>query len=559
MSSKVYVCVCLTTVLMGFTAKANEPRTAKPADGTVRVAGIVLKWLRADKQANYLRAETMIREAARNGAQIVCTTECFLDGYAIADKSIPLEKYRALGEAIPDGPYFKRLSRLADELNIHLVAGMLEADGERRFNTAVMIGPDGKLVGRYHKQQLGHEAVRNTAGKVSSVFKTDRANIGMMICADRRYPKLVGRFRKRGADFLICPSGGMFGPARNDPIVQARSRENRRYIIFVHPAEFLVTGPDGSIVRRTILGKKLLIAANEVGTPADSKRVFYFDLPLAPAKQAPKSARSQLDILLRGGTVIDGTGKPQWAPKRQFGFTDNRYMFNRGHWKQFEDTPQGPRVKARKNGAPSYDVKGADEKSFATDWLSDKTIKYIDEHKDEPFCFMLSIPDPHGPDAVRAPYDTMFDDAEVRKPRTFDKDAKSAPSWAAPQPKCHYKMAQYHGMIKCIDDNVGRITKHLGKLGILDNTILIFTADHGDMRGEHRRQNKGVPLEASAKVPFVIRYPKAIKGGLRVDQVVNTVDFLPSMLAIMKVKTAGREEGRDCSALLTTEIGRAHV
>lgn len=249
---------------------------------------------------------------------------------------------------------------------------------------------------------------------------------------------------------------------------------------------------------------------------------------------------------------LDGTGKPQWAPKRQFGFTDNRYMINRGHWKQFEDTPQGPRVKARKNGAPSYDVKGADEKSFATDWLSDKTIKYIDEHKDEPFCFMLSIPDPHGPDTVRAPYDTMFDDAEVRKPRTFDKDAKSAPSWAAPQPKCHYKMAQYHGMIKCIDDNVGRITKHLGKLGILDNTILIFTADHGDMRGEHRRQNKGVPLEASAKVPFVIRYPKAIKGGLRVDQVVNTVDFLPSMLAIMKVKTAGREEGRDCSALLTT-------
>ncbi|MHC4463503.1 MAG: sulfatase-like hydrolase/transferase, partial [Planctomycetota bacterium] len=43
---------------------------------------------------------------------------------------------------------------------------------------------------------------------------------------------------------------------------------------------------------------------------------------------------------------LDGTGKPQWAPERKFGFTDNRYMFNRGHWKQLEDTPQGPRVEA---------------------------------------------------------------------------------------------------------------------------------------------------------------------------------------------------------------------
>ncbi|MFQ5811072.1 MAG: sulfatase-like hydrolase/transferase, partial [Armatimonadota bacterium] len=42
---------------------------------------------------------------------------------------------------------------------------------------------------------------------------------------------------------------------------------------------------------------------------------------------------------------LDGTGKPQWAPERQFGFADNRYMFNRGHWKQMEDTPAGPRVK----------------------------------------------------------------------------------------------------------------------------------------------------------------------------------------------------------------------
>lgn len=76
---------------------------------TVRVAGIVLKWVRGDKDANFRRVEPLIREAAQNGATIVCTTECFLDGYAIADKSIPLDVYRSLGEKVPDGPYFQRL------------------------------------------------------------------------------------------------------------------------------------------------------------------------------------------------------------------------------------------------------------------------------------------------------------------------------------------------------------------------------------------------------------------------------------------------------------------
>jgi predicted amidohydrolase len=253
---------------------------------SVRVSGIVLKWIRGDKETNYRRIEPMIREAAANGAEIVVTTECFLDGYAIADKSIPLEQYRALGEPIPTGKYFERLARLADELNIHLTAGMLEADGDLRYNTTVIIGPDGKLTGKYRKQFLEHEAVRNTPGHTSSVHETPFGNVGVMICADRRDENIVRRFFDNGADFLICPSGGMFGPSRNDPILQARSRENKTHIVFVHPAEFLVTGPDGAILDRTILGDSLLIAPEEAGGAKDQNRVFYFDLPLRRDQQS---------------------------------------------------------------------------------------------------------------------------------------------------------------------------------------------------------------------------------------------------------------------------------
>jgi predicted amidohydrolase len=259
-----------------FSVRAEEASPPK----TVRVAGIVLKWLRTDKEANYRRAERLIREAAAGGARIVCTTECFLDGYAIADKSIPLETYRALGEPIPDGSYFRRLCDLAKELHIYLIAGMAEADGDARYNTAALIGPNGALVGKYHKQRLDHEAVRNVSGGQSSVFPTEFGKVGVMICADRRFPEVVKGFCSNGADFLICPSGGMFGPKSNDPILQARSKENGKHIVFVHPAEFLVTAPDGSITQQTVLGDKLFIPPDEVGKESDSQRVFYFDLPL---------------------------------------------------------------------------------------------------------------------------------------------------------------------------------------------------------------------------------------------------------------------------------------
>lgn len=245
----------------------------------LRVAGIVAKWVRGDKEANYRRIEPMIREAAKNGAKIICTTECFLDGYAVADKSIPLKEYLALGEPIPEGAYFQKLQSLAKELRVQIIAGMLEADEKKRFNTAVVISPDGKLIGKYRKQHLGHESVRNTPGNKSSVFTTPHGKVGVMICADRRFPNIVNGFIDNGADLLLCPSGGMFGPKKNDPILQARSQETKRYIVFVHPAEFLVTAPDGSIASRTILGDRLLVSPDEIGKKADINRVFYFDLP----------------------------------------------------------------------------------------------------------------------------------------------------------------------------------------------------------------------------------------------------------------------------------------
>jgi len=254
---------------------------------------------------------------------------------------------------------------------------------------------------------------------------------------------------------------------------------------------------------------------------------------------------------------LDGQGKPQWGPERKFGFRDNRFMFNRGHWKRMEDTPDGPRVAARnQRGQPSYDVEGADEESFTTDWLADKAIDFIRANREGPFCYMVSIPDPHGPNTVRPPYDTMFADVKVPIPATLHKTEEQTPKWAAKDKKVSEKnlariMPAYYGMVKCIDDNVGRMLQALRENDLAEDTIVVFTADHGDLCGEHGRLNKGVPYEGSAKIPFVIYYPEKIRPGTVIDEALSCVDFLPTIIRLMGQKTAGKEEGRDASALFT--------
>ncbi|MFZ5831232.1 MAG: sulfatase [Planctomycetota bacterium] len=253
---------------------------------------------------------------------------------------------------------------------------------------------------------------------------------------------------------------------------------------------------------------------------------------------------------------LDGDAKPGWTPARQFGFADNLYMFNRGHWKQLADTPAGPKVKAvDAKGNPSYDVKGADAESFTTDFLTDKTVEFIRKNARQPFCYMVSIPDPHGPNTVRPPYDTMFDHLKFEQPKTAALEAENMPNWGttAPDKFSPKQMSLYFGMVKCIDDNVGRILAALEKEGIFDRTIVVFTADHGDMCGEHGRHNKGIPLESSARIPFVIRFPAKINPGTVVRPMLGTVDFKPTILSLMGLKSDESVQGRDASRLFLPE------
>jgi arylsulfatase A-like enzyme len=249
---------------------------------------------------------------------------------------------------------------------------------------------------------------------------------------------------------------------------------------------------------------------------------------------------------------LDGSAKPGWAPKRKFGFEDNRYMFNRGHWKKLDIGKEGPFVAARSaDDQPTYGVDGADETTFATDFLADRTIDFIHANKDKPFCYMVSIPDPHGPNTVRPPYDTMFDPAPFRQPLSALAKGNRLPSFAtvAQDQFNAQQMAKYFGMVKCIDDNIGRIRATLKQLEIDQDTIIVFTSDHGDMCGELGRHNKGIPCEGSARIPFLLRAPGIVPCGTVLHEAMGTVDFKPTLLNLLETPAKQKSQGRDLSQL----------
>ena len=102
-------------------------------------------------------------------------------------------------------------------------------------------------------------------------------------------------------------------------------------------------------------------------------------------------------------------------------------------------------------------------------------------------------------------------------------------------PDWQYDMQQYYGMVKCVDFNIGKLTDAIKDTGIDEDTIIVFTSDHGDLLFEHGKLNKGEPFETSAGIPFLIRHPGTIPAGKIVETAYSSVDFLPTILGLMGV------------------------
>ena len=253
---------------------------------------------------------------------------------------------------------------------------------------------------------------------------------------------------------------------------------------------------------------------------------------------------------------LDGNRKYTFDVAYNCGFEDNRYMMEGGHAPYFQ-VKDGKVVKGGL-GAKSIAKLPKEEVVHMTDFFTGKSLEILERDKNKPFCLMLAIPDPHTPDYAPPPYHTMFDQLDIQPPKTMAPEYTTVkPAWAKPMNKGDHNEAgafdadavrQYFGMVKQIDDSVGRILEFLDRNGLKENTVVVFTSDHGDMFFEHHRRNKGVPYEASAKIPFVIRYPQHIPAGKVINKAYTNCDFLPTTLAMMGIQSDDAFHGADTSS-----------
>ena len=106
--------------------------------------------------------------------------------------------------------------------------------------------------------------------------------------------------------------------------------------------------------------------------------------------------------------------------------------------------------------------------------------------------------------------------------------------------------------VKGIDDNLGRLFKHLEETGQMDNTVIIYTGDQGFMLGEHDYQDKRWMYEESMRMPFLVRYPKTVKAGQSFDTIIENVDYAPTMLDFAGATIPESVQGRSFKSLLET-------
>jgi arylsulfatase A-like enzyme len=111
----------------------------------------------------------------------------------------------------------------------------------------------------------------------------------------------------------------------------------------------------------------------------------------------------------------------------------------------------------------------------------------------------------------------------------------------------------YIGAITGIDKEFARILKTLDETGQTDNTIVIYTSDHGEMMGSHGRMQKQVPFEESCRVPFMIRHPGATQKGGKSDALFAAVDVYPTLCGLAGIPVPSHCVGRDHSPIMRGE------
>ncbi len=210
-----------------------------------------------------------------------------------------------------------------------------------------------------------------------------------------------------------------------------------------------------------------------------------------------------------------------------------------------------------------------DEKYTETTWTGQRTRHHIRElaADDKPFFLFSSFWKPHSPFEVPEPFDAMYNDVDIPLPEQMTLEQinrlpaplrtlilRFRPSYDADREKLEWMYRSYYGAISHIDREVGLILDELEAAGIADNTIVVFSSDHGDQMLEHGLMGKNCFFESSVRVPLIIRFPKRVKSA-KYDDLVESIDLLPTLFELIGLPEPYSNQGRSLVGLISRDGG----
>ncbi len=197
-------------------------------------------------------------------------------------------------------------------------------------------------------------------------------------------------------------------------------------------------------------------------------------------------------------------------------------------------------------------------KGYNATRMTDQALEFIEAHKSEPFFLALSLNPPHAnfldpPEDKKALYPEGKLSFRPNVPMGGNAEGDGIVQFTG-QGRTNWPTYQgYHGHVSAIDEELGRLLDKLEELKLAEDTILVYTSDHGSMQGSHGLGGKRQPYDESIRVPFMIRYPGVIAAGRIEDALLGTIDLAPTLMGLAGLDTPDTFQGRDFSPLMRGE------
>ena len=269
------------------------------------------------------------------------------------------------------------------------------------------------------------------------------------------------------------------------------------------------------------------------GKHALNARCFVNDIRL-PSDQ-PSIAKTLNTAGYRSAYIgkwhLDGISRHMFTkPERRQGFDDYWAAYNCNH--NYFD------AKYYLNDSPALIRVEGYEPEIQTDLAIDYLNNYTGE---QPFNLWISYGTPHAPyGTVPQRYKDLYPSEEIElRPNAISPDREA--------------LSGYYAHITALDENIGRLLETVDQLGLRDNTLVVFTSDHGDMLWSHMLQKKQLPYEESIHIPLILRFPQKLRANLRSDLLFSVADFAPTLLALLGVEIPAEMEGENLSPQLLGE------